>query len=47
MKISSQKIQTLQAALGISPELKLSKVAPQHLPFLAYHRARFYAAQAK
>lgn len=35
------------AALGISPELKLSKVVTQHLPFLAYHRTRFYAAQAE
>ncbi len=42
----SLKLEEL-AALGISPELKLSKVVTQHLPFLAYHRARFYAAQAK
>ena len=31
--------------VGISTDAKLRFVRPQHLPFLAYHRQRFYERQ--
>lgn len=40
MCISSALTETDRAALGIHPDLRLSKIAPAHLPQLAWHRQR-------